>query len=75
MLKIYGTQKCHWCTMAEVLLEENDIAYTKADVQKDEVALEFFKEKGFKSVPQIYHGDNHVGGFAELKDYIKENDL
>lgn len=71
--KIYGRDNCPFCVKAETLLKMIQSEYEYVDVWgEDKEALQkLFQEKGWKTVPQIYHGDNYVGGFTELNQYLK----
>ena len=70
--KVYGKPNCPWCVRAEDKLDSLNKEYEKVDVSEDENARNFLKEQGFKTVPQIYHGDEYIGGYEELADYLLE---
>lgn len=65
---IYGTQWCGYCQSAEQLLQRKgftDIA--RIDVDHDQIAFKTMTERtGRRTVPQIFIGDVHVGGFDDL---------
>ena len=44
--------------------------YHYIDVEEDTSALEFIKAIGAKSVPQIFYGEELVGGYNELQKHI-----
>jgi glutaredoxin 3 len=65
---MYSTGYCPFCTMAERLLAARGVAL----IEKIRVDLdpgrrdEMIARTGRRTVPQIYVGDRHVGGFDEL---------
>lgn len=69
---IYGRSGCQPCQQAKALLESKGEEFSYVDVlalPKGE--LNDFLSKGFKTVPQIFWEDTHIGGFEELKAHIK----
>lgn len=67
-VRMYTTAVCPFCQMAERLLREKGIAeIDKVRVDLDPAQLSEMMEKtGRRTVPQIYIGETHVGGFDEL---------
>lgn len=65
---MYSTGVCPYCTMAERLLAAKGIAnIEKIRVDLDPAQRVMMMEKtGRRTVPQIYIGDTHVGGFDDL---------
>jgi glutaredoxin 3 len=67
---MYSTAVCPYCLRAEMLLKSKGIT----EVEKIRVDLdprqreEMMQKTGRRTVPQIYIGDRHVGGFEELAD-------
>lgn len=65
---MYTTGVCPYCTMAERLLKSkgiDDIEKVRIDLdpqQRDDM----MQKTGRRTVPQIYIGDTHVGGFDDL---------
>lgn len=65
---MYSTGRCPFCNMAERLLAAKGVA----DIEKIRVDLdpgrrdEMIARTGRRTVPQIYVGDRHVGGFDDL---------
>lgn len=74
---IYTAQRCPYCTMAKKLLDRKGAVYTEIDVDsKPELRQEVMEKTKRRTVPQIYIGDYHVGGFDDLHalDMRKELD-
>jgi glutaredoxin 3 len=65
---MYTTAVCPYCTMAERLLRSKGVAeIEKIRVDVDPGVREtMMKKTGRRTVPQIYIGETHVGGFDDL---------
>jgi len=64
----YSTGVCPYCVMAERLLKSkgvDDIQKIRVDLDPQQRA-EMMEKTGRRTVPQIYIGDTHVGGFDDL---------
>ena len=67
-IRMYSTAVCSYCARAEILLKSKGIA----EIEKIRVDLdprqreEMMRKTGRRTVPQIYIGEMHVGGFDEL---------
>jgi len=72
MFEIYGTLDCTYCDMAKKLLAVYDKEYAFIDVAEDEdiTAAFFNKFPNVNQVPQITEGDQYIGGFNELKQWL-----
>lgn len=67
-VKMYCTAMCPYCQMAERLLTTKGVGQIdKIRVDLDpESRVEMMERTGRRTVPQIYIGDTHVGGYDEL---------
>jgi glutaredoxin 3 len=65
---MYATATCPYCTMAERLLKSKGVEeIEKVRVDLDPSIREKMMEKtGRRSVPQIYIGETHIGGYDDL---------
>ena len=65
---MYSTAVCPYCTRAEQLLKHKGIdAIEKVRVDLDPARREeMMARTGRRTVPQIFIGDTHVGGFDDL---------
>jgi glutaredoxin 3 len=74
---MYSTGVCAYCVAAERLLKAKGVA----DIQKIRVDLlpdrriEMMERTGRRTVPQIYIGDAHVGGYDDLVALDQEGQL
>ena len=65
---IYGTQGCPFCLQAERMLQckgVSDLIKIEVDANPGERQA-MIARSGRTSVPQIFVGDTHVGGFDDL---------
>jgi glutaredoxin 3 len=76
-VKIYTTPICPYCVRAKNLLTKKGIAYQEIDVLSDDQARQemLSKSNGMRTVPQIFVGQTHVGGFDELHALDKAGEL
>ena len=66
-VEIYSTKYCPYCTRARMLLDSKGIDYIEFRVDRDVNLRQEMEGRGRrKSVPQIFVGDLHIGGFDEL---------
>jgi len=66
-IQIYTTNICPYCLMAKRLLDKKGARYTEINVDaKPGLREEMMIKTNRRTVPQIYIGDYHVGGFDEL---------
>jgi glutaredoxin 3 len=64
---MYCTAVCPYCMMAERLLIGKGVEIEKVRVDLDQQQRELMMQKtGRRTVPQIYIGTTHVGGFDDL---------
>ncbi|MGH8377641.1 MAG: glutaredoxin 3 [Gammaproteobacteria bacterium] len=64
---IYSTRVCPYCMRAKALLQSRNIAYTEFLVDVDPARREEMENKSHRrTVPQIFIGEHHVGGYDEL---------
>ncbi len=64
---MYSTRICPYCRMAERLLEKKGVQAEKVMVDQNPARREeMVRLTGQTSVPQIFVGATHVGGYTEL---------
>ena len=65
---IYTTESCVFCLRAKEYLRSRGLAYEEVDVTGDEAARAQLMERanGQRTVPQIFVGEVHVGGYTDL---------
>ena len=67
-VKIYTTTYCGYCVRAKDLLKRKGVDYQELDVTGDDAMRSKLVEMsgGQRTVPQIFIGDTHVGGYSDL---------
>ncbi|MDP3621306.1 MAG: glutaredoxin 3 [Polynucleobacter sp.] len=65
---MYSTRVCPYCVMAEKLLQKKGVTQLeKILIDADPAQREIMMTRtGRRTVPQIYIGDHHVGGYDDL---------
>jgi glutaredoxin 3 len=67
-ITMYSTEVCPFCVRAERLLRSkgvSEIAKVRVDLEPA-LRLEMVRKTGRRTVPQIYIGEVHVGGYDDL---------
>lgn len=74
---MYCTAVCPYCVMAERLLKSKGVTVIeKVAVDRDAKLREQMMERtGRRSVPQIFIGDMHVGGYDDIAALEKAGQL
>lgn len=73
---IYTGRFCPYCTMAKRLIERKGFSYTEIDVDSEpELRQTLMQKTKRRTVPQIYIGDLHVGGFDDLQAMDRRKEL
>jgi glutaredoxin 3 len=67
-VRMYTTPICPYCVRAKQLLKKKGIEVEEVDVFADSDARAEMeaKSQGRRTVPQIFVGETHVGGFDDL---------
>ncbi len=65
---LYTTPFCGYCAAAKRLLAAKSVPYSEIDVSSDPARrAEMIKRSGgSRTVPQIFIGETHVGGFDDM---------
>lgn len=76
-IEIYTSPLCGYCHAAKRLLDEKGASFAEIDVLADpERKQEMVKRaNGRRTVPQIFIGDTHVGGYDDLAALEREGKL
>lgn len=60
--RIVGTKTCRYCTAAEGILQNCGLPF-----ETEVISMEEAKARGYKTVPQIWQGEEYVGGYYDLR--------
>jgi glutaredoxin 3 len=75
-VKIYLTHWCPYCNRAKALLDLREIAYEEIDVDGDQETRAWLRQAtGQRTVPQIFVGDEPIGGYTELASLDRTGEL
>jgi glutaredoxin 3 len=74
---MYSTAVCPYCQRAEMLLKQRGVTeIEKIRIDLDPAQRDYMIEKtGRRTVPQIFIGDRHVGGFDDLAALDRDGGL
>jgi thioredoxin reductase (NADPH) len=67
-ITLYTKPSCPYCTRAKQLLTQKGQVWSEIDIEADPARrAEMIDRSGRRTVPQIFIGDRHVGGFDDLR--------
>ena len=73
---IYSTRICPFCVRAKNFFSKKDIPFEDIMVDQDPDQLKIMMDRSQRqSVPQIFIGDYHVGGFDDLIEHDMDGKL
>jgi glutaredoxin 3 len=74
---VYTTNWCPYCRQAEKFLTDKKVAFKNVDVtDNDELRTQLVEMSGGrKTVPQIFVGDQPIGGFTDMMALHKDGKL
>jgi glutaredoxin 3 len=74
---MYSTTWCGYCQRARGLLERKRVSVREIKLDEDPTQREVMIEKsgGRRTVPQIFIGDRHVGGYDDLAALERAGEL
>jgi len=74
---MYSTAFCGYCQRARGLLERKGVAVHEIKVDEDAAQRDVMLQRsgGRRTVPQIFIGDRHVGGYEELAALDRAGEL
>lgn len=74
-ITMYSKQWCPYCRAARATLDARGLEYNVIEITGNQQALEEMLDKaGRHTVPQIFFGDEHIGGFDDLQLYFRDLD-
>ena len=76
-ITIYTGPLCNYCEAAKRLLTRNNATYNEINIATVDGAMDemISKANGKRTIPQIFFGDQHIGGYDEARALEKENKL
>jgi glutaredoxin 1 len=74
-ITIFGKQSCGFCRRAKELCEINQLVYRYVDIEVEGISqadLEKTVGAPVTTVPQIFIGQEHIGGFDQLNQKLSQ---
>lgn len=74
---VFGRPGCGYCVRAKQLLEARGFPFKYVDIQEEGISKADLSKtvgKTVETVPQIFHGQQYVGGCTDLEAYLKTMD-
>lgn len=68
-ITIFGREGCGYCQRAKMLCEMKNLDYRYIDIHQEGISKEDLEKtvgKPVETVPQIFCGKEHIGGYTEL---------
>ncbi|MEM8844172.1 MAG: glutaredoxin 3 [Pseudomonadota bacterium] len=73
---VYSGRLCTYCNAAKRLLDKKGVAYKEILIDEDPALREEMEQRSHRNtVPQIFIGETHVGGFDDLAELNREGKL
>lgn len=74
---LYTKDYCPYCKQAKALLKQKGVTFTEYDIQtSDDLVQEMItRSGGRRTVPQIFIGDQHIGGASDLFELNSQGGL
>jgi len=75
---VFGRPGCGYCVRARQLLEDRGYPFKYVDIQAEGISKADLSKtvgKTVETVPQIFHGQQYVGGCTDLEAYLKDMDV
>jgi len=75
-IKVYTWTVCPYCDRAKNLLTQKGLEYTEINLDGKNDELKSLRQKtGYRSIPQIFIGEEFIGGFQELSNLNAQGKL
>jgi len=73
---LYGTKFCPFCVAARQLLKIKEVDFQDISVDnRRDLRAEIAERSGRNTVPQIWIGETHIGGYTDLQNLALTGDL
>jgi glutaredoxin len=74
-IRIFSKPECSYCEQAKQLLNVKGLTFTEFVVGEDVSREDFMSSfPNVKTVPYIIVGNNHLGGYKQLLEFLGEPD-
>ena len=70
-ITMYSKDYCPYCKAAKALLRSKGLSFIDIEVGDNERELEIMiARSNRRTVPQIFFGEEHIGGYTDLEEYF-----
>ena len=72
-ITIFGKQSCGFCRQAKAVCEQKSHEYRYVDIIEEGISqadLELTVGGPVTTVPQIFHGQSHIGGYEDFVKFL-----
>ncbi|WP_299183216.1 GrxA family glutaredoxin [uncultured Neptuniibacter sp.] len=73
-ITIFGREGCGFCKRAKDICEQKALDFRYIDIHEEGISkadLEQTVGKPVETVPQVFCGQEHIGGYTELAQYLE----
>ncbi|MBT8149673.1 MAG: glutaredoxin 3 [Pseudomonadales bacterium] len=75
-ITVYSSSLCGYCHAAKRLLQSKDLEFDEVLVDRQpQLRAEVMRKSGQRTVPQIWIGETHVGGYTDLAALEQSGEL
>jgi glutaredoxin 3 len=71
MIIVYSKKVCPNCVQVKQMLESKGIKYVEIDIETNAAGRDVLVEHGLRSVPQVFHGEKHIGDLQKTKTWLE----
>jgi glutaredoxin 1 len=74
---IFGHDACGFCRRAKAVMEAKGLPFRYVNIHDEGISPADLAEtigKPVNTVPQIFHGEQYIGGYQELTEYLETLD-
>jgi len=75
-VKLYTKEYCPYCVRAKTLLNSKNVEFEEINIEGQTSLSEgLFQKTGFRTVPQIFIGEECIGGYSQLAQLEQSGEL
>lgn len=74
---MYSTRVCPYCERARLLFQRKKVSFTEIKIDEDLAQRDIMlkRSNGMRTVPQIFIGERHIGGFDDMAALDRKGEL
>jgi len=71
-ITLFTQPQCPFCDIMKQMLDQTGFTYYTVNIKENEDALNFMKDKGHRTVPQLYVDNIHINKKVDTRDYTSQ---